>query len=57
MRWPWSRRRRPENGRAAARAKDESSRRLADAMRRGGEVQQARDRFAALIEQALRGTR
>jgi hypothetical protein len=59
MRWPpWRRRRQPhhETGQAT-RAKEESSRRLADAMRGRREVDEARDHLAQLIQDALRGTR
>jgi hypothetical protein len=59
MRWPpWRRRRQPhhETGQAS-RAREESSRRLADAMRRSAEVERTRDHLAQLIQQALRGTR
>lgn len=56
MRWPWQRRRPPTvNGRVAAEAKHRAENRLAEQNRRWPEVRQAGDRFAALVEQALRG--
>jgi hypothetical protein len=59
MRWPW--RRRVEkpivNGDVAAEAKRRAERRLAEQRRQWPEIMQARDRFAAAVEQALRGHR
>lgn len=56
--WPWRRRERPiVNGHHAARAKHSAERRLAEQQRRWPEVVQAGDRFAALVEAALKGGR
>lgn len=56
MRWPWRRREPIVNGEAAA-AKRRAERRLAEQRRQWPEIMQARDRFAAAVEQALRGHR
>lgn len=55
MRW-WRRRKDPiVNGHAAAEAKHEAEDRLAEQRDRWPEVVRAGDRFAHLVEQALRG--
>lgn len=56
MRWPWRRREPPiVNGEAAAKAKHRAEDRLAEQQARWPEVIRASDRFAALVERALRG--
>lgn len=58
MRWPWRRREPPTvNGHTAAQAKHRAERRLEQQRKRWPEVLQAGDRFAALVERALRGER
>lgn len=57
--WPWRRREQPPilNGDHAAEAKHRAEDRLAAQRKRWPEVTQAGDRFAAIVEQALRGNR
>jgi hypothetical protein len=56
MRWPWRRRDKPiVNGEVAAAAKHRAEKRLDEQRRQWPEVVKARDRFAAAVEQALRG--
>lgn len=57
MRWPWSRRERPIVNGEARKAKRRAEQKLAEQRQRWPEVVQASDRFAALVEQALRGNR
>lgn len=57
MRWPWRRRERPIVNGEAARAKHRAERKLEQQRQRWPEVVQASDRFAQLVEQALRGNR
>jgi hypothetical protein len=58
MRWRFWRRREPSpNGHSAAVAKHVAEDRLREQRARWPEVHQAGDRFAALVEQALKGGR
>lgn len=55
--WPWRRPAPIVNGDHAAEAKHRAEDRLAEQRERWPEVIRASDRFAALVEQALRGNR
>jgi hypothetical protein len=55
--WPWRRRETQTSGHVAAEAKHRAEDRLREQRRKWPEVQQAGDRFAAIVERALRGTR
>lgn len=57
MRWPWRRRERPIVNGEARKAKRRAERKLDEQQQRWPEVVQASDRFAAIVEQALRGNR
>jgi hypothetical protein len=58
MRWRfWRRREPPASGHSAAAAKHLAEDRLREQRNRWPEVHQASDRFAALVEQALKGGR
>lgn len=57
MRWPWRRRERPLSNGEAKKAKHRAEQKLDEQRQRWPEVVQASDRFAAIVEQALRGNR
>lgn len=54
LRWPWRRHRAPGNGHAAAEAKTEAMKRLAEQQQKWPEVFEARDAFTRLAERSMR---
>jgi hypothetical protein len=56
MRWLW-RRRKVDNGGAAAKSRREQERKLVEARKQWPEVHRARDVLGEWVEQALRGGR
>lgn len=55
--WPWRKQHAQGNGHAAAAARAQSERKLREQQRRWPEIIAARDEFARLVEQAMRGHR